>query len=401
MMKKRMMALMMAGVMVVTSLAGCGGGAAETDSSATPTPEAETSSEAEETESGDTAEASESSGEEAAEEGQNDLLTDYASYETTESEETIGRDTFKLDGEVSEKYTIAYVAGNMASAYFYAGPTETQKYIESLGCECLISDANADLATQVNQIENFITQGVDAIIINVVDPPSGVSEALQEAADAGIPVVAVDSMLDENFENYLAFVGSDNYALGYSCGVAAAEHLVELYGDVTGTCAVMDGVEGNAVGELIYEGFWDGVASVQEDHTLEEVSHLYGGAWTEEAGLQMAEDMLVANPKIDIMFAISDPFLLGALTACERAGRDEMFMCGRDGDKAALKAIKDGTLVKFIAGQDPVGMGMIATDLILSYLENGTLPDARILRLAPIEANEENIDEVYDPNAAF
>ena len=85
-------------------------------------------------------------------------------------------------------------------------------------------------------------------------------------------------------------------------------------------------VEGNAVAQLIYDGFWDGVASIQEDHKLEEVSHLYGGAWTEEAGLQMAEDMLVANEHIDIMFAISDPFLMGALTACERAGRSEMFM---------------------------------------------------------------------------
>ena len=367
MLRKRVVALLMVSAMLAGTLAGCGGTSADSGSSG-----GSSDTNTESVSSGSTGNSSSTSDSSGGSSG--DLIADYASYKTEEAADFVARDTFTLDGEVSESYTIAYVAGNMASAYFYAGPTETQKYIESLGCECLVSDANADLATQVNQIENFITQGVDGIIINVVDPPSGVSEALQKAAEAGIPVVAVDSMLDENFENYLAFVGSDNYALGHSCGVAAAEHLVELYGEVTGTCAVMDGVEGNAVGELIYEGFWDGVASVQEDHTLEEVSHLYGGAWTEEAGLQMAEDM-------------------GALTACERVGRSEMFMCGRDGDKAALKAIKDGTMVQFIAGQDPVGMGMIATDLLLSYLENGTLPEARILRLAPIEANRDNIDE--------
>ncbi|MDO4272355.1 MAG: sugar ABC transporter substrate-binding protein [Eubacteriales bacterium] len=331
---------------------------------------------------------------------ESDLLTDYASYKTEVAEEFVGRDTFKLDS-VSKEYTIGYAAGNMGSAYFYAGPTETEKYLESLGSKCLISDANADLATQVSQVENFITQGVDGIIINVVDPPAGLNEALQKAADAGIPVVAVDSMLGADFENYLAFIGSDNYSLGFSCGVAAAEHLKEVYGEVTGTCGVLDGVEGNAVVELIYSGFWDGVASVQEDHTLKEVARLYGGAWTEEAGLQMTEDMLVANDKIDVLFAISDPFLLGALTACDRANRHEMFMCGRDGDKAALKAIKDGTEVKFIAGQDPVGMGIIASDLILSYLEKGTLPETRLLYLAPVEASVDNIDEVYDPDAPF
>lgn len=337
----------------------------------------------------------------AGEAEKSDLAADYATYKTEESADFVGRDTFKLQGAASKEYTFAYVAGNMGSSYFYAGPTETQKYVESLGSKCLISDANADLATQVNQIENFITQGVDGIIINSVDPPSGISEALQKATDAGIPIVAVDSMLDANYNNYLAFVGSDNFALGRSCGVAAAEYLMEKYGEVTGTCGVFDGVEGNAVAQLIYDGFWDGVASVQKDHTLKEVSHLYGGAWTEEAGLQMAEDMLVANEKIDIMFAISDPFLMGALTACDRANRHEMFMCGRDGDKAALKAIKDGTEVQFIAGQDPVGMGIIAADLLLSYLENGTLPETRILRLAPIEADVNNIDQVYDPNSAF
>ena len=401
MLRKRIVALLAAGAMLTGTLAGCGNSdsgskAASTSGSSAKT---EAQSASSESKSSSSSAASGTSGSEAK--GGNDLISDYASYETVEAADFISRDSFKLSGDVSKEYTIAYVAGNMGSAYFYAGPTETQKYIESLGCKCLISDADADLATQVNQIENFITQGVDAIIINVVDPPSGVSEALQKAADAGIPVAAVDSMLDENFENYLAFIGSDNYALGFSCGVAAANHLVELYGEVKGTCGVFDGVEGNAVAQLIYDGFWDGVASIQEDHKLEEVSHLYGGAWTEEAGLQMAEDMLVANEHIDIMFAISDPFLMGALTACERAGRSEMFMCGRDGDKAALKAVKDGTAVKFIAGQDPVGMGIIATDLVLSHLENGTLPEARILRLAPIEAGVDNIDEVYDPDAAF
>lgn len=382
---KKIVALLLAAVMLVGMIAGCGKQDSKADQPApapapteekTETPEAEQSTE-------------------------KSLVDDYATYETVEDDEFVNRDSFKPTAPVSKEYTIAYVAGNMASAYFYAGPTETKAYIESLGCKCLVSDANGDLATQVNQIENFITQGVDAIIINVVDPPSGVSEALQKAADAGIPVVAVDSMLDSNFNNYLAFVGSDNFALGFSCGVAAAEHLIEEYGEVTGTCGVFDGVEGNAVGKLIYDGFWAGVESVQADHSLKEVSHLYGGAWTEEAGLQMAEDMLVANEHLDIMFAISDPFLMGALTACERAGRDEMFMCGRDGDKAALKAIMDGTNVKFIAGQDPVGMGVIATNLILGYLENGALPEARVLRLAPIEANVDNIAEIYNPDSAF
>lgn len=398
-MKKKMAAVLLAFSMLAGLLTGCGNGGSGDSKDKETTQAAQTEAQKETTAGAETAaETKEAAQGESAD---NDLLTAYAGISNDVAKDFVARDTFTPEGELSKEYTIAYVAGNMASAYFYAGPTETQKYIESKGAKCLVSDANGDLATQVNQIENFITQKVDAIIINVVDPPSGVSEALQKAADAGIPVVAVDSRLADGFENYLAFVGSDNYALGYSCGVNAANYLVDQYGEVKGTCCVFDGVEGNAVAKLIYDGFWDGVASVQDDHKLEEVSHLYGGAWTEEAGLQMAEDMLVANEHIDIMFAISDPFLIGALTACDRVDRHEMYMCGRDGDKAALKAIKDGTNIKFIAGQDPVGMGMIGADLVLSYLENGTVPENRLLYLAPVEANEENIDEVYDPDSAF
>lgn len=328
------------------------------------------------------------------------LLTVYSKIENKEATNKINRDSFKID-KVSQKYKIGYVAGTLGSAYFYVGPNATKTYLESLGCECLISDAKGDLATQVSQIENFITQKVDGIIINSCDPPAGVSAALQKAADAGIPVVAVDSMLDQNFNNYLAFIGSDNYNLGFSCGVYTAQYLKEKNGSVSGNACVLDGVEGNAVAKARYDGFWDGVKSVDPNNTLKEVSHLYGGSWTEEAGTKMAEDMLVANPKIDVMFGISDPFVTGALTAANRVNRNEMIMTAVDGQKAALKLLKDGTAIKCIAGQDPIGMGLIASNLILSYLENGTLPEAKILRIAPVVATSDNIDTIYNPNSEF
>ncbi|MEG1984632.1 MAG: sugar ABC transporter substrate-binding protein, partial [Oscillospiraceae bacterium] len=212
-----------------------------------------------------------------------DLISIYSGIANGEASKNVDRNTFKV-GELSKKYTFGYVAGNLGSAYFYVGPNATKDYLESLGCTCLISDANADLATQVSQIENFITQAVDAIIINSVDPPSGVSEALQKAAEAGIPVVAVDSFLSDEFTNYLAFVGSDNFKLGYECGVYAANYMLKTKGAVEGKVCVLDGVEGNAAATGRYDGFWAGVESVAPEHKLEEVSRLYGGGWTEEAG---------------------------------------------------------------------------------------------------------------------
>ena len=117
------------------------------------------------------------------------------------------------------------------------------------------------------------------------------------------------------------------------------------------------------------------MASVDPNHKLVEASRLYGGSWTEEAGVQEAEDMLVSNPHIDVMFGISDPFVTGAVTAADRVGQerndhDPPWMARRP----PLRLLKDGSPIKCIAGQDPEGMGLIASNLLLNYLENGTLP---------------------------
>lgn len=333
-------------------------------------------------------------------ENQGKLTSDYAKISDEESDEYVDYDSFDV-GEIKGEYKIGVAVGTMGSAYFKALPDKAQETLESYGCEVLVADANGDIQTQVNQLENFIAQGVNGILINSVDPPSAVSAVLDKAMEAGIPVVAVDSRLDGNYKSYLGMIGSDNYNLGFEVGTYMANYLKENKGKVEGTCCVLDGVEGNVVAEARYSGFWDGIASVDSNHKVEEVSHLYGGSWTEEAGIQMAEDMLVANPEIDLMFGISDPFVIGAKTAVERAGREEMIMGAVDGAKNALKFIQDGTVIKVVGGQDPVGMGIIGSELLLAYLNNGTLPDNRIMKIAPRLATPETIDEIYDPNSAF
>ena len=329
-----------------------------------------------------------------------DLVSDYAKIKDEEPTGYVGYDTFDV-GEMKKNYKIGICVGTMGSAYFKVLPDKAKEVLESFGCEVLVADANADIATMVSQIENMITQGVDGLLINSVDPPSAVSEVLQKATEKGIPIVAVDSRLDGNYKNYLGMIGSDNFQLGFACGEYMANKLKEKKGAVEGTLCVLDGVEGNVVAEARYKGLLAGFESVDKNHKIKEVSHLYGGSWTEEAGVQMAEDMLVANPEIDLMFGISDPFVVGATTAAQRAGRSEMIMGAVDGAKSALKLVSDGTPVEVIAGQDPMGMGEIGSKLLLGYLNNGTLPETRIMKIAPKVSTPESVSEFYDPNSAF
>jgi ribose transport system substrate-binding protein len=313
---------------------------------------------------------------------------------------TVSADDFPI-GELKGKYTIALAMGTMGSGFFRALPNAARAELEKYGVRVVEADARQNIATQVSQIEDFLAQGVDGIIINPVDPPSAVSVVLEKAAAQGVPVVSVDSLLDADFHNYLGMIGSDNHRLGYVLGEYAAKELVKRYGSAQGTLATLDGVAGNAVANLAYQGFWDGVKSVDPNNKLVEITRLWGGSWTEEAGIQMAEDMMVAHPKIDVMFGISDAFVIGSSAAAARVGRNEMIMVGRDGSKAALKILNDGGLIKAVSMQDPLGVGRAGARLMLSFLTTGYLPKTRTMMLDPALATPENIKEKYNPDALF
>jgi ribose transport system substrate-binding protein len=329
---------------------------------------------------------------------ESDLLADYAKIGSEPA--YVEPEDFNV-GQTAAGMKIGIAAGTVGSGFFKVIADTVQETLEANGVEVLLADANGSFEAQTKQIENFITQGVNGLVVNACDPPSAISEVLQKAADQGIPVVAVDSALDENFSNYLCVVGSDNYSLGFGVGEYIANQLKAEKGSVTGKAAVLDGVEGNAVAKARYDGFWDGVKSVDPENTLEEVSHLYGGAWTEEAGIQMAGDLFVAHPDVDVIFGISDPFCVAAAAEAQRAGIDGVMLCAVDGAKSAMKIIADGGAMKAIGLNDPVRMGKAAANALLSYINNGELPASRRSMLNPITATPENINELYNPNSPF
>jgi len=304
-------------------------------------------------------------------------------------------------GTSSKPLNIAVAAGTVGSGFFKIIVDMMTEVMEANNAKVLLADANNSFETQTNQIENFITQKVDGMIVNSCDPPSTISEVLQKAAEANIPVIAVDSALDSNFHNYLGMVGSDNYNLGFGVGQYIGNEFVKANGSLDCTVAVLDGVEGNAVAKARYDGFWDGIKSVDPNANIEEVSHLYGGSWTEEAGIKMAGDLFVAHPDVDIIFGISDPFVVGAVAEAERKSIEGVTMGAVDGAKSAMKIIFDGGVVKAIGLNDPIRMGRAAASAMLSYLNTGYVPSSKMMMLNPITATPENINELYDPDSPF
>jgi len=328
-----------------------------------------------------------------------DLLAIYAGINSEFSPTPVSADTFQV-GAIDRPLRIAVSARTMGSGFFYAVHSGVIEELEAHGVEVLFADAGESVETQTNQLDNFVAQGVDGIIVNVATPAEALTPALQRAAEAGIPVVGVDSILDEDFHNFLGFIGGDNFLLGFGIGEYMATRLLERDGTVAGSLAILNG-EPNPIADTRVAGFWAGIESVYAEHEVIEVAHLYGGAWTEEAGVQMAENVLVANPQLDLIMGVADPFVVGAMAAAGRMGRDEMIMGAVDGSSAALRLVQEGTPVEVITMQNPVGLGQISVRMLLDFLTNDTVPLYRLMRLYPLVATPENIDELFDPNSPF
>ncbi|MBT2701477.1 substrate-binding domain-containing protein, partial [Bacillus sp. ISL-40] len=148
-----------------------------------------------------------------------------------------------------KKLTIGLTVGTLANPFFVAMSKGVEEAGKELSAEVFVESAEYDLAKQTSQIENFITKKVDVILLNAVDT-KGIAAAVQQAKDAGIPVIAVDTNAEGGVD---ATVTSDNY----QAGKLAGEYVIEQLGG-KGNIAIIDGPPVSAVTDRI-KGFEEAI----------------------------------------------------------------------------------------------------------------------------------------------
>lgn len=220
-----------------------------------------------------------------------------------------------------------------------------------------------DFESQINAVENFITQGVDAIVVAPADSKAMV-RPLKRAMEAGIVVINFDVALDEGAKAQqgveLAFVGPDNRGgaklAGDALGVALGE----------GAKVVI--IEGNPGADNATQrrlGFEDSVAEHKLNLLDSRTAH-----WETEEANQVFATMLTANPDIQGVMAANDSMAIGVVKALESAGRSDIKVVGFDAIPAVLPMIDDGRL---LASVDQFGQQMAANsiDMALEVLAGG------------------------------
>ena len=201
-----------------------------------------------------------------------------------------------------------------------------------------------DYEGEIAAIQSFVTQQVDAIAIAPTSP--NVTDALQAAVDAGIPVILVDNDIPD-WDGKTSVVATDNFVGGQLAGTWLAENLPE-----GATIAVLQGVLGNPSLDDRVNGMLD---------TLGDAAEVVATTPTDcdqTKGLDAGQDILTANPDLTAIYAACSPSLIGAIEAIKSAGRTDMIAVGFDAAPDEIAAILEGTETATVA-QFPAKMGSL------------------------------------------
>ena len=307
-------------------------------------------------------------------------------------------DLIKSKIDLSGK-TIGYCTPTLNAPYYQALLKSIKENTENNGMTFLSADGQDDINKQVSAVEDLITKGVDALLLNPKDPDALVG-VTKLAKKAGIPVFIIDSSINPSAD-YVTTIQSNNLANG----ALAGEWLAKKYGKQKMNIALLSGNAGNPVGRTRKQGLLQGITEQQLrnlgyiDLNIETQAYTN---WSYAGGLAAMEDILVAHPNINVVIAEADVCVLGAIKAIEQAGKtnDILIVAAADGQKEAIKYVMDTNFYGCTAMNSPVQIGKNAVKFAIEYL-NGKKDFPKTSFTPPLLITKENAAQYYNPNALF
>lgn len=321
---------------------------------------------------------------------------------------------------------IGFSQYTLGAPYFVELVNSATREAEARGHEILAVDAQDSINKQLADVEDLIARDIDLLILNARDPVGAVPAA-RLAAEAGVPVIEVDSSIDPSAP-VVTTIQSNNSENGRLVG----RWLARQFSGHPIRAALLSGSKGNPVGRARRQGLTGGVvmqqlealgSPVSDDEAAEfakeiddqlrsggsaridsarfEIVTQGWGNWTHEGGLTAMEDMLVAHPDVNCLIAENDSMALGAIEAIKEAQKEAsiIVVAGADGQKEALALIQQGRYGA-TAMNNPTLIGRLAVEVGLKVLQGDT-SFPKIYYTPPVVISRENVDQYYDPNSPF
>jgi len=271
--------------------------------------------------------------------------------------------TLGLSGALAApKFTVGLSISTLNNPFFVDLRDGAQAAAAKAGVMLVILDAQNDPAKQASSIEDLIAKKVNLVVINPTDSDA-IVPTVKKLNAAKIPVITVDRGASGG--DIVAHIASDNVA----GGVMAAEYVGKRLNG-KGTVIMLEGIAGTSAARDRGKGFRDGLKKYPGITLAASQTADFDRA----KGLQVMENILQAQKKIDAVFAQNDEMALGAVQAIGAAKRDkETFVVGFDAIADALKAVQEGKLAATVA-QQPREMGRLAVEAAAKALGGQKLP---------------------------
>jgi ribose transport system substrate-binding protein len=253
--------------------------------------------------------------------------------------------------------------------FFVTMKNDAEKAAAKLGATIVFADAQNDSSKQASDVENFVAQKVDAILISPMTVDSLVP-AIEAATKAGIPVATVDRKA--NTDAVLAHVGADNVAGGR----AAAKFIIDKLGN-KGSVIELEGTPGASAAIDRKTGFDEVIKKSNVKLLVSQTAE-----FDRAKGQSVMESLLQKYPNFDAVFGANDEMIIGAVEAMTAAGVKGKVTVGFDATPDAFAYMKKGTLNATI-DQFPGKQAGEALKYLVDYVKTKKKPAKQVNYINP------------------
>ncbi|MGF6108805.1 sugar ABC transporter substrate-binding protein [Pseudomonas sp. ADAK2] len=233
------------------------------------------------------------------------------------------------------------------------------------GVQLQFEDARSDVVKQLSQVESFISQKVDAIVVNPVDT-AATRKITEAAVKAGIPLVYVNRRPDDlKLPKGVVTVASNDL----EAGEMQMQYLADKMGGKGDIVILLGDLANNSTTNRT-----KGVKEVLAKYPNIKIEQEQTGIWLRDKGMTLVNDWLTQGRKFDAVVANNDEMAIGAAMALSQAGVDKgtVLIAGVDGTPDGLNAIKKGNMAVSVF-QDAKGQADGSIDTAVKMAKNETV----------------------------
>jgi len=283
--------------------------------------------------------------------------------------------------EESKPFRVTLILKNLVNPMWLAVKEGGESAAEEHGVELTVlaplkADNNEE---QIRQVEDSITQQVDAIVL-IPSDSQGIIPAVEKANQAGIPVINVNTKVGGGQTE--TFVAVENYDAASKVAKAVAEKL-----GGKGKVIILEGKAGAQSAIDLKQGAVDTFATYENI----EIVASQTANWNRAEAMQVTQNLLQAHPDVNAIFASNDEMAMGAVEAVDQAGlTGKIIIAGLDANRDALEAIKEGKMT-LTCDKRGFEQGYVGVETAVKVLNNEPIDDRIVVDTTIVD--ESNVDE--------